>query len=81
MNRVVSPLTSTCVRSTEGFTRIVYDQLAAEFPDADPVKLREVAILKFAGEKAIASGAWEDVVRLRNLAIGLKGVCGPPSGW
>lgn len=50
-----------------------YDQLAAEFPDADPVKLHEVAILKFAGEKAIASGAWEDVVRLRNLADRLEG--------
>jgi hypothetical protein len=45
-----------------------YDLLAVEFPDADPLKLREVAVLKFAAEKAVASGAWEDVVRLHNLA-------------
>jgi hypothetical protein len=45
-----------------------YDILAVEFPDADPLKVREVAVLKFAAEKAVASGAWEDVVRLHNLA-------------
>ena len=45
-----------------------FDQLAIEFPEASPLKLREVAILKFAAEKAVASGAYEDVVRLHNLA-------------
>ena len=28
----------------------LYDALAAEFPGVDPVKIREVAILKFAAE-------------------------------
>jgi hypothetical protein len=50
-----------------------FDQLAAEYPDAHPMKLREIAILKFAGEKAVAVGAWEDMVRLRNLADRLEG--------
>ncbi len=44
-----------------------FDQLAAEFPDVKPLKLREVALLKFAVEKAVAIGNWEDVVRLHNL--------------
>ncbi len=46
-----------------------FDQLAIEFPDSSPLKLREVAVLRFAAEKAVAVGAWEDVVRLHNLAM------------
>jgi hypothetical protein len=46
-----------------------FDQLAIEFPDASPLKLREIAVLKFSAEKAVASGAYEDVVRLHNLAL------------
>jgi hypothetical protein len=63
-------LSETCdMRSLEGrlFTDC-YDAVRVEFPDANPLKLREIAVLKFAAEKAVASGAWEDVVRLHNLA-------------
>jgi hypothetical protein len=45
-----------------------FDNASIEFPDAEPLKVREIALLKFAAEKAVASGAWEDVVRLHNLA-------------
>jgi hypothetical protein len=56
-------------RSLDGRLYVdLFDQLTAEFLDADPVKVREVAILKLASEKAVSSGAWEDVVRLQNLA-------------
>jgi hypothetical protein len=46
-----------------------FDQLAVEFPAASPLKLREIAILKFSAEKATACGAYEDIVRLHNLAL------------
>jgi hypothetical protein len=46
-----------------------FDQLAVEFPYASPLKLREIAILKFSAEKAVAAGAYEDIVRLHNLAL------------
>ena len=46
-----------------------YDQLLSEFPYASPLKLREIAILKFSAEKAVADGAYEDIVRLHNLAL------------
>jgi hypothetical protein len=44
-----------------------YDAVALEFPAADPLRIRDVALLRFAAEKAVAVGAWEDVVRLHNL--------------
>jgi hypothetical protein len=47
------------------FARI-YDVLALEFADADPMRLRDLALLRFAAERAVAAGAWEDVVRLHN---------------
>ena len=46
-----------------------FDQLAIEFPNASPLKLREIAILKFSAEKATACGAYENIVRLHNLAM------------
>jgi hypothetical protein len=47
------------------FARI-YDALAMEFPDADPMRLRDLALLRYSAERAVAAGAWEDVVRLHN---------------
>ncbi len=44
----------------------IFDALAGEFPSADPARIREIAVLKFASEKALSAGAWEDVVRLAN---------------
>jgi hypothetical protein len=44
-----------------------YDQLVAEFPGAPAAKLRELALVKFAGEKATMCGAWEEVTRLANV--------------
>jgi hypothetical protein len=56
-------------RSLDGRLYIdLYDALRRDYPDADPVKVRDVAVLKLASEKAVALGAWEDVVRLQNLA-------------
>jgi hypothetical protein len=46
-----------------------YDALRAEFPEAEAFKLREIALLKFACEKAVRAGAWEDHVRLSHLAM------------
>ena len=46
-----------------------FDQLATEFPDASPLKLREIAVLKFSAEKAVACGAYEELVRLNNLTM------------
>ncbi len=48
----------------------IFDALAIEFgSDADPARLREIAQLKFALEKAQGSGACslEDIVRLHNV--------------
>ncbi len=48
------------------FARI-YDQLVAgEFAEADPVPLRDICVLRFAAEKALSGGNFEDVVRLHN---------------
>ena len=45
----------------------LYDAVAGEFgSDADPTRLREIATLRFASEKALLVGNWEDVVRLAN---------------
>jgi hypothetical protein len=46
----------------------LYDGLVLEFPGIDPARLREVAILKHAAEKALAVGAFEDAVKLVNTA-------------
>ncbi len=48
----------------------IFDALTVEFPGVDPARLREIAVLKFAGEKALSAGAWEDVVRLANTPGG-----------
>jgi hypothetical protein len=47
------------------FSRI-YDALAVEFAGADPARIRDIAVLRFAAEKALAVGNFEDVVRLHN---------------
>ncbi len=44
----------------------IYDRLAVEFPVADPAHIRDVAVLRFAAEKALEIGNFEDVVRLHN---------------
>jgi hypothetical protein len=44
-----------------------YDQLAGEFPGAPPAKLRELALVRFAAEKATLAGQWEEVTRLCNV--------------
>ena len=44
----------------------LYDALALEFADADPARIRDIAVLRFASEKALAVGNFEDVVRLAN---------------
>jgi hypothetical protein len=44
----------------------IFDALALEFADADPARIRDIAILRFAAEKALAVGNFEDVVRLHN---------------
>ena len=44
----------------------IFDGLVQEFADADPARIRDIAILRFAAEKALAVGNFEDVVRLHN---------------
>jgi hypothetical protein len=44
----------------------IFDMLAVEFVDADPARIRDIAVLRFAAEKALAVGNFEDVVRLHN---------------
>jgi hypothetical protein len=44
----------------------LFDALALEFADADPARIRDIAVLRFAAEKALAVGNFEDVVRLHN---------------
>ena len=46
----------------------LYDALALEFPETDPSRLREIAVLKHASERALANGNFEDAVRLVNTA-------------
>ncbi len=45
----------------------LYEVVALEFVGVDPLKVRDIALLKFAAERAVTAGAWEDVVRLHNL--------------
>jgi len=49
----------------------IFDALTLEFPDAGPERIRDIAVLRFAAEKALDVGAFEDVVRLHNT-IGRK---------
>jgi hypothetical protein len=44
----------------------IFDGLTLEFVGADPARLRDIAVLRFAAEKALAVGNFEDVVRLHN---------------
>jgi hypothetical protein len=44
----------------------IFDMLALEFADADPARIRDIAVLRFAAEKALDVGNFEDVVRLHN---------------
>ena len=44
----------------------IFDALALEFADAGPDRIRDIAVLRFAAEKALAVGNFEDVVRLHN---------------
>jgi hypothetical protein len=44
----------------------IFDGLTQEFLDAEPTRVRDIAILRFAAEKALAVGNFEDVVRLHN---------------
>src|SRR5271170_1161552 len=57
-------------RSQDGrrFTDI-FDALAAEFPGADAIRLRDLALLRFEHERAQASGlcSLEDTVRIYNV--------------
>jgi len=55
------------MRSPDGlrFARI-YDALWEEFGDAGSDRVRDIAVLRFAAEKALAVGNFEDVVRLHN---------------
>ena len=55
------------MRSVDG-RRIadIYDPLTLEFADADASHISDVAVLRFAAEKALSVGNFEDVVRLHN---------------
>jgi hypothetical protein len=44
----------------------IFDGLTLEFVDADPARIRDIAVLRFAAEKALDVGNFEDVVRLHN---------------
>jgi hypothetical protein len=44
----------------------IFDMLALEFAHADPARIRDIAVLRFAAEKALEVGNFEDVVRLHN---------------
>jgi hypothetical protein len=44
----------------------IFDGLVQEFADADPARIRDIAVLRFAAEKALSVGNFEDVVRLHN---------------
>jgi hypothetical protein len=44
----------------------IYDTLTLEFADAGPDRIRDIAVLRFAAEKALSVGNFEDVVRLHN---------------
>jgi hypothetical protein len=55
------------MRSPEGRRYAdLYDVLATEFVNADQMRLRDLALLRYSAERAVAAGAWEDVVRLHN---------------
>jgi hypothetical protein len=57
----------TDMRSSDGqrFASI-FDMLALEFAEADPARIRDIAVLRFAAERALDVGNFEDVVRLHN---------------
>jgi hypothetical protein len=44
----------------------IFDTLVLEFGDAGPDRIRDIAVLRFAAEKALDVGNFEDVVRLHN---------------
>jgi hypothetical protein len=44
----------------------IFEALTLEFVDADQARIRDIAVLRFAAEKALAVGNFEDVVRLHN---------------
>jgi hypothetical protein len=44
----------------------IFDALTLEFVGANPAPIRDIAVLRFAAEKALAVGNFEDVVRLHN---------------
>jgi hypothetical protein len=44
----------------------IYDQLAKEFVYGDPARIRDIAVLRFAAERALAVGDFNDIVRLHN---------------
>jgi len=44
----------------------IHFAVAAEFEGADPLKIRDIALLRFAAEKAVAAGQFDDIVRLHN---------------
>jgi hypothetical protein len=55
------------MRSPEGRRYAdLYDTLATEFVNADPMRLRDLALLRYSAERAVTAGAWEDCVRLYN---------------
>ena len=56
------------MRSVDGrrFADIFDGLVGSEFAEADPARIRDIAVLRFAAEKALAVGNFEDVVRLHN---------------
>jgi hypothetical protein len=57
----------TDMRSPDGQRlAAIFDMLALEFADAGPARIRDIAVLRFAAEKALDVGNFEDVVRLHN---------------
>ncbi len=55
------------MRSADGLRfSAIFDALTLEFADASPDRIRDIAVLRFAAEKALAVGNFEDVVRLHN---------------
>ena len=62
----------------------IYDALAFEFADAGADRIRDIAVLRFSAEKAVAVGAFEDVVRLHNTRrsrTASPSICGAYSRW
>jgi hypothetical protein len=62
------------MRSVDGLRfAATYDEVALAFPESVPTRVRDIALLRFAAERAVAAGAWEDVVRLHNLIARKEG--------